>query len=400
MCLIYTIIFSHMKKVLLPVILVLFSLNSFCQLLSWTPTFIQEGSDPVTIIMDATKGNQGLLNYTPTSDVYVYTGVITTSSTTSSDWKHVLYSSFSTGPAIAQCTYLGSNKWSYTISGGLRTFYNVTDPTEKILKIAILFKNASGSKKQANTDGSDMYIPVYTSALAVRFDVPLMQPTYNRTPEPITKNVGDNIAMTAVSNNPATLKLYFNGSVVATASNATTISANPTIVVGGTQTLIAEANDGVTTKMDTVTFFVSGVVNVLPLPAGVRDGINYNSSTSVTLVLYAPSKTRVSVIGEFSGSNWVEQSAYQMNKTPDGNYWWITINGLTPGTEYAFQYLVDGTLKIAEPYAEKILDPSNDQFISSSTYPGLKAYPTGLTTGIVSVLQTSAPAYNLPGNKF
>ena len=44
-----------------------------------------------------------------------------------------------------------------------------------------------------------------------------------------------------------------------------------------------------------------------------------------------------------------------MNKTPDGNYWWLRITGLTPGTEYAFQYLVDGTLKIADPYAEKSL---------------------------------------------
>lgn len=71
------------------------------------------------------------------------------------------------------------------------------------------------------------------------------------------------------------------------------------------------------------------------------------------------------------------------------HYWAYT------GTEYAFQYLVDGTLKVGDPYAEKILDPNNDQFITSSVYPSLKAYPTGQTTGIVSVLQTNAPAYKL-----
>ena len=117
-------------------------------------------------------------------------------------------------------------------------------------------------------------------------------------------------------------------------------------------------------------------------------------------MLYAPGKNRVSVIGEFPGSNWIEQSQYLMNKTPDGNYWWLKITGLTPGTEYAFQYLVDGTLKVGDPYSEKILDPGNDGTISSTTYPGLKPYPTGLTTGMVSVLQTNAPAYNWAINSF
>jgi 1,4-alpha-glucan branching enzyme len=126
---------------------------------------------------------------------------------------------------------------------------------------------------------------------------------------------------------------------------------------------------------------------------GVRDGINYEAgNTSVVLVLYAPGKNRVSVIGSFPGGSWTEQATNQMNKTPDNNTWWIRITGLTPGTEYAFQYLVDGQLKIADPYSEKILDPVNDGSIPASTYPNLMPYPSQ-TTGIVSVLQTSAPAY-------
>ena len=388
-----------MKKTLLAC-LILFSLQSYSQLLSVSPNFPQESSTPVVITMDANKGNQGLLNYTPVTDVYVHIGVITNMSTSSSDWRYVTSVWGTVNPAF-QATSLGSNKWSYTITGGLRTYFGIVNPAETIQKIAILFRSGNGSNKQANADGSDMYIPVYTTSLAVKFTVPLIQPTYTPQPETITKNIGDNIAMTAVANTPSTLKLYFNGSVIQTALNATTISANPPIVVGGNQTLVAEANDGTTTTTDTIRFFVTGGVTIAPLPAGVRDGINYDvNNTSVTLVLYAPGKTRVSVIGEFSGSNWIEQSQYQMNQTPDGNYWWLRIDGLTAGTEYAFQYLVDGTLKIAEPYCEKVLDPNNDQFISSTTYPGLKSYPTGLTTGIVSILQTNAPAYTWQVNNF
>jgi 1,4-alpha-glucan branching enzyme len=215
--------------------------------------------------------------------------------------------------------------------------------------------------------------------------------------------VGNNISLVAVANKTSTMKLYLDGTVIQTANNATTISANPVLSSGGNTTIVAEANDGTTTKTDTIKFFVTGGIIVAPLPSGVRDGINYEANnTAVTLVLYAPLKNRISVIGEFPGSNWTEQTQYQMNKTPDGNYWWLRITGLTPGTEYAFQYLIDGALKIADPYAEKILDPynNNDQDILSSTYPDLKPYPNGLTTGIVSILQTASPQYNWQVNNF
>ncbi|MEO8414187.1 MAG: alpha-amylase family glycosyl hydrolase [Ginsengibacter sp.] len=385
-----------MKRTLLVSFFFLFAFQSFSQLLSWSPAFIREASTPLVITVDASRGNQGLLNYMPTSDVYAHTGVITNFSANASDWKHVKFNqNFNQPNPALQATYLGSNKWQFTITGGLRAYYGLTDPSETIQKIAILFRNGIGSLKQANTDASDMYIPVNTASLSVRFSAPLLQPTYIPKPETITKSIGDNITVTGISNNAATVKLYFNGSVIQTALNATTASANATIAVGGNQTLVVEANDGTITKSDTIRFFVPGSVPVAPLPAGVKDGINYNANnTAATLVLYAPGKTRVSVIGEFPGNSWVEQSQYQMNHTPDGSYWWITINGLTAGREYAFQYLVDGALKIAEPYAEKILDPVNDPSIAASTYPGLKAYPTGLTTGIVSLLETGAPAYH------
>ena len=394
-----------MKKIVF-LLSVLFTISfSRAQLLSWTPSFPVENdaATNVVITVDATRGNQGLMNYSSTNDVYVHIGVITTKSSNSTDWRYSLFT-WATTPAAAHCTYLGNNKWQYTITGSLRTFFGISDATEHIQKIAILFRSGDGSKAQRNADNSDMYVPIYdNSIVAVRFTDPIFQPLYIPQPEPLTKTVGDNISLSAVANKTSTMKLYLNGTVIQTASNATTITANPTLASGGNTVIVAEANDGTTTKTDTLRFFVTGGITIAPLPNGVKDGVNYEAdNTAVTLVLYAPSKNRVSVIGEFSGSNWVEQTQYQMNKTPDGNYWWLRITGLTPGNEYAFQYLVDGSLKIAEPYAEKILDPYNndDQNIPSSTYPNLKPYPTGLTTGIVSVLQTNAPQYNWQVNNF
>jgi 1,4-alpha-glucan branching enzyme len=401
-----------MKKILFILLFSVTITTTWAQLLTWSPAFPQENdaATDVVITVDATKGNQGLLNYMPTTDVYVHIGVITNFSTSPTNWRYVRNFGvpdnqvFTTAISQLNAIFISSNKWKYTIVGGLRSFFGITDATEHIQRIAILFRSGNGSKVQRNADGSDMYIPVYdNSILAVRFTDPPFQPYYTPIPEPLSKTVGDNISLTAIANKSSTMKLYLNGTVIQAATNVTSISANPSLAIAGNTVIVAEANDGTTTKTDTLRFFVTGGITIAPLPAGVRDGINYDAdNTAATLVLYAPLKNRVSIIGEFTGSNWAEQSQYQMNKTPDGNYWWLRITGLTAGTEYAFQYLVDGTLKIADPYAEKILDPynNNDQNIPASAYPNLKSYPAGLTTGIVSILQTASPQYTWQVNNF
>lgn len=384
-----------MKRLLTAIVFFSFLNVSRAQLLTWTPAFSKD-NDNITITVDATKGNQGLVGFG--GNVYVHIGLITSASANSGDWKYAPFA-WATTPANGQAVVTGTNKWSYTINN-IRSFFNVTNSAETIKAIAILFRDGAGNLVQRNRDGSDMYVPVYDNGLAVRFSIPLMEPRYIPLPEPINKQVNDNISITGIASQTADMKLYLNGTIIQSINGVNTVSASPVLTASGNTEIVVEATVAAVTKRDTLRFFVSPAVPVTPLPTGVRDGINYSSNnTEVTLVLYAPGKNRVSVIGEFSGSNWTEQSQYLMNKTPDGNYWWITIAGLSPGQEYAFQYLVDGTLKIADPYSEKILS-SEDQFIDGVTYPGLKAYPSGVTSGNVSVIQTNAPSYNWQSTSF
>jgi glycosidase len=97
----------------------------------------------------------------------------------------------------------------------------------------------------------------------------------------------------------------------------------------------------------------------------------------------------VFVIGDFN--NWTPGSGFRMNK--DGDRFWITLEGLEAGIEYAFQYLVDGELAIADPYSEKVLDPWNDKWIPEEIYPDLKPYPVDYATGITGVFRTDRPKY-------
>jgi 1,4-alpha-glucan branching enzyme len=390
-----------MKRLLLLSIAVLCTFLSQAQLLTWTPPFPTENSSTQTLVitMDATKGNQGLINHTPTSDVFVHIGVITNLSTSQNDWR---YSKFTWGqqqPASA-ATYIGSNKWTYTITGSLRTFFNITNGAETIQKIAILFRSGNGNKKQANSDGSDMFIPVYTASLAVRVDEPPTEPRYVRVPEPRAWAVGNTFNIRGNANRASNMKLYFNGTEVASANGVQTLSYTATIPSLGNQQVVAEAIDGAETRRDTLNIFVAPASSpVAALPAGVKDGINYETDqTAVTLVLHAPNKNLVSVVGDFN--NWTETLGSIMNKTPDGSRYWIRLTGLTPGTEYAYQYEVDDTIRVPDPYAEKVLDQNNDPGISAATYPGLKPYPVGRTGGIVSVLQTAAPVYTWSGTSF
>ena len=381
-----------MKKACLLVVIIFTAICSNAQLLKTTPEFVLDNTSNIDIVCDANYGNKAILNYTPTSDMYVHIGVITSLSANSSDWKYVKYPWASPG-ADRLCSYLGNNQWNFTIVGGLRTFFGITNPSEKILKIAVLFRNGTGAIKQANADGSDMFIPVYDNANYVHITNPFKQPTYTPIPEVITKLLGDSISISAASSLTSDLNLFFNGSQVASQTATTTLATKTKISSTGAQTIVATSTNAGVTTSDTLSFFVAGGNTIAPVPAGLKQGINYETdATACTLVLYAPHKSIVTVLGDFN--NWTQSSQYQMNQTPDSTTYWLRLTGLTPGTEYAYQYKVDGSLLVADYNTEKILDPNNDQYISSTTYPNLKAYPTGKTTGIVSILQTAKPAYN------
>ena len=133
-------------------------------------------------------------------------------------------------------------------------------------------------------------------------------------------------------------------------------------------------------------------------PAGVSNGIYYGEDgTSVTLCTYAASKTqsakRVFLLGDMT--DWKLSADYQLYK--DGNYFWITLTGLTPGQEYRFQYAVeraDGVKKqISDLYSEKVLHP-DDQYEPKKVDPSLIDYPSGKgADGYVTVIQPGKPQF-------
>ena len=98
-----------MKRLLLLTISFIFIEGISAQLLTWAPAFPKD-NDNLSITVDATKGNQGLQNYNPVSDVYVHVGVITNQSAHAKDWKYVKFNqNFNTPNASLLATSLGGN---------------------------------------------------------------------------------------------------------------------------------------------------------------------------------------------------------------------------------------------------------------------------------------------------
>ena len=144
--------------------------------------------------------------------------------------------------------------------------------------------------------------------------------------------------------------------------------------------------------------FVPDAVVEASLPAGVQHGINYNADGSVTFVFYEKDKKGnrydwCYLIGEFNG--WERKSEYAMKRDESAGCWWITCDGFQSGKEYMFQYMTgndDTRLRLSDPYSE-ITYSTDDQWISSSTYPNLRTYPSE-TSGYVSAFETGRTSYS------
>ena len=376
-----------MKKTIFTLLVLFIHFYSWAQLITTNPAFVTQnnGITEITVDFSSTDGNLGLKGYT--GDVYAHVGVITSVSTSSADWKYVVTPwPSTTNLALAntpknKLTSLGNDKWKLTITPDIRSYFGVPSG-ETILKIALVFRNADGTLQEKTSTGGDIFVDLVSAGLNVAF----LNPSSNQ-----SVTAGTVINLQIGSSTVSNLNLLVNGTSIATSNASTTLNYSYTFSSTIDYTLIAQATVGAATVADTVYVCVPAPVTNLPRPAGVKDGINYMDNATATLVMYAPGKSNVFLLGEFN--NWIQKNSYQLNK--DGDYWWVTLTGLTPGKIYGFQYLVDGNLKVSDPYTEMVLDPWNDKYINSNStiYPNLKSYPVGKTDGLVATLETAKTAY-------
>lgn len=354
---------------------------------SWWEPAVPFAGDTITIYFDPTQNDEMPDNV---SSLVLHWGVNSWETPPTNLWPPGTVLHTDGIAARSPMTQVSPNLWKIDIP---------TDST--IWEVDYVFNDGTpsnpGSHWAHSTGGTDWLIPVEQTRISVVLLEPEIQTSFGdplRAPYFATED--DTVHITAVAAVQETqlqsLELYQDGTLVASTTNDTIVYDFYTAGLGSGIFQFQVIASDTSNLADTTAFaiVINPAITDSPPPAGVTDGINYIDDHTVTLVLFAPYKEFVYVIGDFN--DWKVDFNYFMNRyqvNPDSTLWWITISGLTAGEEYAFQYLVDGNLRIADPYTEKVLDPFNDPYIPTSIYPNLKPYPYNKTNKIVSVLQTA-----------
>jgi glycosidase len=346
--------------------------------------------DPVTVTFNADQGNAQLADLPAGSIVYAHTGI----TVNGSNWQYVVGNWGTVDNRVAMTRIGNTNQYTLQISPSVRAWYaaNNNDAAaipsgDEITRLCMVFRNATGTLEGKTSTNGDIFVDLATNEFSASIT--------SHPQSSLLLDAGQNITFTGQASADAALQFKLDDVVVGSANAANTLDylVNTNDLSSGLHTLIFEASNGSSIVRDTIFLNRHSAPNIASVPSYGEEGIIYPNETTAYLQLRAPFKSFVYVLGDFN--NWSFLPEYKMNKTPDGQYYWIEIPGLNPNTEYRFQYYIDWEgIRVADPFCEKVLDPWNDPWISESTYPNLIDYPSGLTEGIVGVLQTRPPVYN------
>ncbi len=339
-----------------------------------TEPSVPNAAEKVRIIYDATKGSAGLKDCN--CDVYIHIGAVT-ESVSSTTWSIVPFT-WGTTDSKAKMTKVDGQTNLYYYELTPNTFFNNPNGLT-IYRLGLVFRNGDGTKEGKTTANGDFFIN-----LAQGFQVAFTAPSSPG----VSLEIGESFEFKAATSSPATISFELDGVEVKKATDVSSLSYLYTSSAAGNFKFTAKAVSGSNQDTETVDIEVFAPSNIAALPAGAKLGINYISDSEVILALHAPGKKLVQVIGDFN--NWEKSPQYQMNRTPDGEIFWLKITNLIPKKEYIFQYLVDGLIRIGDPYADKTSDPNGDQeIIAQGRYAGLLPYPSGKTEFQATYLQTA-----------
>jgi 1,4-alpha-glucan branching enzyme len=371
-------------KYLITILLTLsLSIPGIAQIVSTDPAFPATNKS-VTIFFDATEGSGGLEDFT--GDVYAHTGVITDQSTTDSDWKYVI-ADWGVNPDKIKLERLEPNLYKLEISPSIAEYYSVPEG-ETVQKMAFVFRNSDGSREAKAEGGNDILVEVYEAGITVRFDT---QNSYQFGTD------GETITLRGIASDTSSAVTL---SLLDEDNNELASVQNDTLLYDYTATAGVKTDlklvGSLEEAADTANYFVitpSAKVDT-DRPANLEDGITIVDDNTIHLSLFAPHKEFAYLIGDFN--NWEPHPDYEMNVDvvdENSQYFWLPLENLSPDEQYVFQYFVDGEIRVADPYSELVLDPSNDQYIPEETFPNLKPYPSGKTDFAVSLVQTVKEEY-------
>ncbi|RLD19254.1 MAG: hypothetical protein DRI69_08740, partial [Bacteroidetes bacterium] len=338
----------------------------------WTNPPFPNQLDDITVFFDASEGNGALEGFT--GDVYAHAGLITNLSTSGSDWKHVV-GNWGTADARVLMTSEGND--IYSLSYNIKEFYGVSDG-EQVFQLAFVFRNVDGSIVGRDQDGSDIYTDVFPVEDGLFMTVSSPSQSLNVIYD------DDSIEVSVLLNMEAELKVYDNGILV---HSDTAVEAQFFILPDALDLHILEIIG--TTVDDTVTwestyFVIERNPVFLDPPPGINNGLNYYTDSTYIFQLFAPMKEHVFVL--CPENEFAVQSRFRCHLAEDLSTFWVELPvSFFENDQNSYQYLIDGTIKVADPYSVVVLDPSNDFWVDPDIMAEWPSYPEEHTDGRVTV---------------
>ena len=365
-----------MKKIIFLISFFLISTGGFAQFNTTPSPAIANGA----VTLNFNKTGTPLAAYTGT--IYAHIGL----TVNGIRWQNVKgsWGNNSTQPAL---TLVSGTTYKLELTPDLFTSFGVNSGSS-ITEICVVLRNDDGKMQTADT-----FFNVGS------FQLSLNNPAENSSTI-ITSGESLNITATNTGGN-ASYVLKANGTTLNTNAATSSYAFNHSAITGN-QNYELQVTQGTTIITKKFSAIVNPNVVSAALPAGLVDGINYNTTdaTKATLVVDAPFKDFVYVAGSFN--NWQPTGSFAMKKDPTSGKFWLELTGLVSGTNYTYQYwVVDQTpiagtpslVKTADPYSTLVLSPFDDGGIPASKYPNMPVYPVGQERE-VTVLQTGKTPYS------
>lgn len=356
-----------MKKVFALVAAVaLLALQSAATIITTSPEILQESTQGVVLTYhaDSPMGNNGMLNLPASTGVYAHIGAITNLSTGGSDWKYA--PTWGDNAAKYKLEYAGPNTWTLNI-GNLRTFFGITDSNEHVEKIAMVLRTADKTQEGKTAAGGDIFVEVVPQGFQMIFS----------TDAPSTVLRGDaTLNFTAVTTDDADITIAVNGTTIATATGQSKLVASYNFNATGNYTVTATATRNGQTATRTIAVAYPAPSKPGTYPGGVpKMGAVRNADGTVTFCLAAPGKSSVVLVPSWDDYQVLDKNSMLYQDYNGYRYFFTTVSGLNDWEYYPYYYIVDGTTKVADPYARLVLDCYSDKWLENSIWPDMPKYP-------------------------
>jgi len=368
-----------MKKALLLLIL-LISSYGFSQVMYTEPEFPTE-NDSIIVFFDVSKADrEDLVGYTGV--LYTHTGV----NTNIDNWQYVIGNwGEASQPTLER---IDTDLYKLVI-GYPRDYYNISDPTETIISLNFVLRNAGASQQT-----EDLFLTLFQPGITVVIDSPSVSiPFGDMRRSPVFNKLNDEIAfkvkVATIDTDIDSINLYKNDELLKSVQGVDSLYFTENAVESGNYFYTIIARDLAGFK-DT-TYFCSVVRNEIieePLPTGAKPGVTFMDDGSAVISLFAPHKEFIYLLGDFN--DWMVDNNYLMKKyapSKDSVMFWFKMDDIIENQVYQFQYLIDGEIRVADHFTSLLLDPWNDKYINNARFPNMPQYPNNKTEHYVSTFE-------------